>query len=474
MASLWSDTCEIGERKPLCGDITADVAVAGGGLAGILTAFMLQRAGLRTVVLEAKRLGGGQTCNTTAKITSQHGMIYDKLQNSHGKQKAELYAAANQRAVEEYASLIEAEGIDCCFERTDAFVYGDDQEELLREAEAAKLLGLPASFTKRHGLPFSAAGAVRFADQAQFHPLRFLKALSEELTVFENSRVTAVGENIFKTQSGSVKAEALVIASHYPFVNFPGMFFARMHQERSYVLALENAPTLEGMYIGTGENTISLRRFGDLLLFGGEGHRSGENREGGRYDALRRKAERLFPGSREAYRWSAQDCITPDGLPYIGRFADSRPNFYLATGFNKWGMSSSMVSALLLRDMILGKKPKEAEVFDPGRLSASDVPEIVLEGGHAVKGLIKQMFTLPKEDADALPTDHGGIVDLDGSKAGVYKDEEGELHVVDIRCPHMGCQLEWNPDEKSWDCPCHGSRFDFDGNLLCGPAQEDV
>ncbi|MBQ9685760.1 MAG: FAD-dependent oxidoreductase [Oscillospiraceae bacterium] len=474
MDSIWSQTCHIEERAPLRRDMKTEIAVIGGGIAGILTASALQRAGCRVVVLEAGRIAGGQTRNTTAKITSQHGMIYQELIKTLGKDKAGQYAMANEAAIAEYRRIIEDEAIACEWEERDAYVYGDNADRLRAEAEAAASLGLPASFVCGTRLPFPAAGAVRFTHQAQFHPLKFLKHMAEPLTIYENTPVLRVEEDSLQTADATVRAERIVFACHYPFVNFPGLYFARMHQERSYVLALENAAQVDGMWIGDQPGGYSFRNRGSLLLLGGGGHRCGDNSAGGRYELLRQKAGEWFPGSREVAHWSAQDCITADGVPYIGRYADSRPNWYVATGFQKWGMTSAMVSALLLRDMICHDKSPWAEVFDPGRLNAATLTGTAEEGGQAVKGLARQLFQIPAERAAELPAGHGGVVFLNGEKLGVYKDEAGRVYPVDIRCPHMGCQLEWNPDERSWDCPCHGSRFDRFGHLISGPAQEGL
>lgn len=474
MNSIWSDSCQIKEREPLRGDIQTEIAVIGAGMAGILTASALQKAGRRVVVLDAGRIAGGQTRNTTAKITSQHGMIYRKLISAFGRERAKQYAMANEAAIREYRRLLEEEKIDCSFEERNAYVYGDDSEQLQAEAEAAVSLGLPASFVRETKLPFPTAGAVCFARQAQFHPLRFLEHVARPLTVYENTPVTTVEENRIETARGQVQAEHIVFACHYPFINVPGLYFARMHQERSYVLALENAAQVDGMWIGAEKGSYSFRNYGNLLLLGGGGHRCGENSAGGKYELLCQAAKKWFPGSREIAHWSAQDCVTADGVPYIGRYAESRPHWYVATGFQKWGMTNAMVSAMLLRDMICGKDHPYADVFAPERFDGKTLMGIAAESGQAVKGLAKEFFQIPSEQAAEIPKGHGGIVFLHGVKVGVYKDEEGRLYPVDIRCPHMGCQLEWNPDECSWDCPCHGSRFDRFGKLISGPAQKDL
>ena len=474
MESIWSRTCKLKAREPLRGDTETEIAVIGAGMAGILSAAALRDAGRRVVVLEAGRFGSGQTGNTTAKITSQHGMIYRNLIDSFGTDKARQYAMANEAAIREYRRMVESQGIACDFETCDAFVYGNDVEQLGSEADAAAELGLPASFIGETPLPFPAAGAVRFTGQAQLHPLKFLNAVAEPLKIYEQTPVRKVAGNEVVTDRGTLRAEKIIFTCHFPFVNFPGMYFARMHQERSYVLALENAGKIEGMWIGAETGAYSFRRYGKLLLLGGEAHRCGENSEGGRYEALRKKARAWFPGSRELACWSAQDCVTADGLPYIGPYAAGKPDWYVATGFRKWGMTTSMVSAMLLRDLICGVENPYAEVFDPRRFDTEAVSGIACEGGQAVKGLAKRLFQFPSAQADELPPGHGGVVFLDGEKLGVYKDERGNIFSVHLSCPHLGCQVEWNPDERSWDCPCHGSRFDHRGNLISGPAQEGL
>lgn len=474
MESVWSKTCSINKRESLKRDIQTEIAVIGAGMAGILTAYYLQKAGKKVVVLEAARIASGQTRNTTAKITSLHGMIYRELTDSLGEERARLYGQANEEAVAEFKHLIEEQKISCDFEEQDAYIYSESRKDMEQEALAAENLGLPAQLITDLKLPVPFQAAVRFSHQAQFHPLKFIKEISESLTIYENSMVKEVEDHVVKTDEGSVTADQIIFACHFPFINFPGMYFAKMHQERSYVIALEQAGHINGMAIGQGEHPYSFRNYKQLLFVGGENHRTGENTEGGRYHALRMRAKEWFPESREAACWSAQDCMTGDHVPYIGQYAAGKPDWYVATGFGKWGMTHSMVSALLLRDLILGKENPYAEVFDPGRFSMENIPEMAGEGGQAVKGLVRRIFQIPDETVKELEADHGGIVELDGEKAGVYKDKEGNVYAVDIRCPHMGCQLEWNPDEKSWDCPCHGSRFDYQGNLISNPAQEGI
>ena len=474
MESIWSKTWNRKKRAALTGEQKTDVVVIGGGMAGILTAWRLMQAGVDVVVLEANRVGSGQTENTTAKITSQHGMFCHTFFEKKGEEIAGKYVQANQAAVEEYKRIVREEAIDCDFNVCDSYVYSKDEEKLEQETEAAKKLGVDAVFEKQIEIPVSCAGAVRFPGQAQFHPLKFIDALAGSLNIYEGTLVKEVEEHLVKTDGGSVKADHIVFAAHFPFVNFPGMYFARMHQERSYVLALENAGTLHGMYIGDGNDTLSFRQYGPYILLGGQAHRVGENQEGGRYERLKKAARKCYPSGCVMAFWSAQDCITTDKIPFIGQYADDRPNWFAATGFQKWGMSSAMVSAMLLTDRICGLENPYAEVFTSSRFSLEEIPQLVTDSGQAVKGLTKRFFHLPDETVSGLKPGHGAVVETLEGKAGVYKTEEGEIHQADIVCPHLGCELTWNPDERSWDCPCHGSRFDYKGNLMDGPAQEGI
>ncbi len=449
MESVWVSGSRIRKREPLPGDMEAPVAVIGAGLAGILTAYYLKKEGIRSVVLEADRLGSGQTKNTTAKITSQHNLIYSRLIQTFGSRMAAHYAGANEAAVGEYERLVREKGIDCGFVRCPAYLYSRTGTELLkREAEAAESLGIKAFFETDCELPFLVAGVTMFARQARFHPLKFLEKMAEEVEVYEQSKVLKVDDRKVMTDSGTVTAEHVVFAAHYPFINVPGYYFARMNQERSYVLALEGAGSLEGMYLGIDPGGLSFRSCGDLLLLGGGSHRTGVNPTdrtgaGCRYGMLKNRAQEIYPGCREVYRWSAQDCMTLDGVPYIGRFSRRRPYWYVATGFGKWGMTSSMVSARILTALITGRDCPEADIFSPNRrFTAQAAKGLAVHGAYTVKGLAKHL----------LPPGQGRIVP---------------------NCPHMGCRLEWNPAEESYDCPCHGSRFDKEGHLIDGPAQTD-
>lgn len=476
MNSIWTTDINRKKRKQLIGEHKTKVAVIGGGMAGILTAYFLAEKGIETIVLEADVIGDGMTGSTTAKITSQHNLLYNYLLQTFGREQAFQYLYANQAAVTEYKRLIHQKKIDCGYEKCASYLYTlEKEEELYQELNALLSLSYPAEIVTKTNLPFEIKCALKFSEQGKFHPLLFLHAIAEHLTIFEQCRVVHVEENRIHTTAGSVLAEHIVFASHYPFMLAPGYYFMRMHQERSYVIAIEGAGRLDDIYLSADENGLSFRTYQNYMLVGGGSHRTGENTEGGRYKFLQENINAMYPNHKEAARWSAQDCMSIDKIPYIGTFSSSQPNWYVATGFGKWGMTNSMTAAKIISGMIAEEEVDYADVFSPQRFhlgaSAKSIAENSIE---AVKGLTKRFFDIPEQSWKDLPRDFGSIVEYEGEKMGVYRDNEDHFYFVSVKCPHLGCELSWNEDEKSWDCPCHGSRFDYQGKLINGPAQEDV
>lgn len=476
MKSLWSESCKFRKREALNKDIKTDVLVIGAGIAGILTAYMLKQKGREVVVIDAAEIASGNTKNTTAKITSQHDLIYSKLITEFGEEKARQYAKANELAIKKYKEIIENRRIECDFEEKPAYVYSLNEVEVLKEeAEAAKKLGIDAEFVQEANLHFKINGALKFNNQAQFNPLKFLKDISNELVIYENTRALEIKENLVVTSGGNITAKNIVVATHYPIMNAPGYYFMKIHQERSYVLALENKSEVDGMYIDLNKEGYSFRTYNNLLLLGGISHRTGENEEGGSYDELRKVAKRLYPKAKEKYHWSAQDCMTIDGIPYIGRYSSETPSIYVATGFNKWGMTSSMVSAMIISDMILEKENDFSEIFSPRRFDLSlSINNIANDLIETAKNFIAQKVYIPSSEIEHIKNGHGGIIEYNGEKVGVYKNKEGKEFFVSTKCTHLGCQLSWNADELTWDCPCHGSRFDYKGRLIGSPATKDL
>lgn len=441
MKSIWDESCEFDKREELKGDIKTDILIIGAGITGILIGYFLKQSGREVVLIDKSEIARGNTRNTTAKITSQHDLIYNTLIEEFGEEKAKQYAYANELAIKKYEEIIKERKIDCDFEKVPAYIYSlNETDKIIKEVEAAKKLGIDAEFI-----------------------------------IYENTRAIKIEENLVSTDKGNIIANHIVIATHYPIMNAPGYYFMKMHQERSYVIALENANSIEGMYIDYEKQGYSFRNYKGLLLLGGISQRTGENESGGSYDKLRKFAKEIYPNSKEKYHWSAQDCITIDGIPYIGRYSDSTPNIYVATGFNKWGMTSAMVSAMIISDLILGNDNNFSEIFSPKRFDLSlSINNIANDLVETAKNFIAQKISIPSSEIDHIKNGHAGIVEYNGQKVGVYKDKKGKEFIVSTKCAHLGCELHWNADELTWDCPCHGSRFDYKGNLIDSPAVKDI
>jgi glycine/D-amino acid oxidase-like deaminating enzyme/nitrite reductase/ring-hydroxylating ferredoxin subunit len=467
------------ERKKLTGDLNIEVAVIGGGLAGILTAYMLQQRGVSVIVLECFEIGSGITRNTTGKITSQHGLIYQRLLRYKGEERARAYAAANQRAVQKYEDVINLLHIECDYSKLSNYIFSlDNENRIQQEVQAAKRLGLPASLTRETKLPFQVKAAIRFENQAQFHPIKFLHGISKELTIYEHTKVMEIQKDgLILTEQGNIRAKFIVITTHYPFINFPGLYFIKLHQEREYLAALEwdkNNSILDGMYLDADPNGFTFRNHQNYLLLGSGSHRAGKQNPEDAYVKIMEAASKWYPGSKIKYAWSNQDCMTPDKVPYIGRYSASTPNIYVATGFNKWGMTGSMVAAEIIRDMICKIPNNTEKVFRPNRMMFSGTGFMLKDTAISTINLLSEHLRIPKDKLREIEKGNAGVVKYKGQKYGVYRDLEDNYFFVTTKCPHLGCSLAWNQNEMSWDCPCHGSRFDYRGNLINNPAMRDT
>lgn len=464
-------------------NLEAEVAVIGGGMTGILTAYQLQQHGMDVIVLEADRIGQGVTRNTTAKITSQHNLIYRDLIEDYGFEKAREYAMSQQAAVEQFEHIIRTNQIDCDYREEIAYVYSiNHPERIVEEVEASLQLGLPAFFTKETALPFEVAGAEGFEHQASFHPLKFLYEIANDMEIYEQSRVLRIlGDNELEVENGAgqichVQAKNIVVATHYPFANFPGFYFTKMHQERSYVVAMKAPEALPfGMYISMGNTGYSFRKYKDYVLIGGGNHRTGQNYEKEHFKPIIQAAKRFYPQGEIVRWWGNQDCMPIDGVPYIGTYAAREKNIFVATGYNKWGMTNSMVAAMNLNNMILGAEEKENSIYYPRRFNLqASKKKLKMDIKITTKRLTLQQIYKPKTTIKDLKPGYGGIVLWNGKKVGAYRTKKGVVYLVTTKCPHLGCMLEWNQEERSWDCPCHGSRFDYRGRLINGPAQVNL
>ncbi len=487
--SVWVDTAREQPALPRLEEhVRADVVVIGGGITGITTALLLKEAGVRVVLLEAGRLARGVSGYTTAKVSSQHGLIYARLRSMFGPDAARAYGSANQAALEWIARRVREQEIDCDFRRRASYAYvsrGGDRSQAEDEAAAAAEAGLPAALTESTPLPYDVEAAVRFDDQAEFHARKYLLALAQGLPgegcdVFEDSHAVEVDDDedcVVKTPGGRVTAAHVVVATHYPFLD-RALAFARVHPQRSYALLCRIAgEPPDGMFISADSPTRSLRAVPldgeELLLVGGEGHRTGgggDTEE--RYRRLEHFAREHWDVESLEYRWSAQDNTTVDGLPYVGRLTPRNRQVLMATGFAKWGMTGGTAAALILSDLILGRDNGWARLFDPNRVELrAGAPRFVEENARVglrfVGDRLKKRGTRPLE---SLEPGEGDIVRHEGERVAGHRRDDGTLVAVSPTCSHLGCQVSWNRAERSWDCPCHGSRFAPDGQVLQGPA----
>ncbi|MBP3305764.1 MAG: FAD-dependent oxidoreductase [Oscillospiraceae bacterium] len=431
MKSVWMNETKMPEFEPLRGERKTDVLIIGGGLAGILCAYQLEKAGVDYALIEADRLCRGVTGFTTAKITAQHGLIYEKLLRTFGSERAKMYLDANLAAVEQYRKL--CSNIKCDFEEKDAYVYTTGPLYAIEdEIMALDELGYRADFARKLPLPVPITGAVEFPKQAQFNPLKFAAAIVPELNIYEQTKAIAYeGDHTVLTNLGRIRAEEIIAATHFPIFNKHGSYFLKLYQHRSYVIALENAANVGGMYVDENKKGLSFRNYGNLLLLGGGSHRTGK--QGGNWSELTQFAKKHYPQARETGRWATQDCMSLDGVPYIGQYSKNTPELYVATGFNKWGITSSMAASMILTDLVQGKDNAWAAVFSPSRSILR--PQLAANAVEATVNLL--MPTKP-------------------------------------RCPHMGCALKWNASEHTWDCSCHGSRFTETGKVINNPANDDL
>ncbi len=468
-------------------DIQADVVIIGGGIVGLTSAYLLAKHNLKVVLIEADRILQGTTGHTTAKITSQHSLIYAKLITQLGKEAARQYAEANENAIKFIADTVQENQIDCDFKWCPAYVYTQSEQyvkKIENESQAAVSLGIKSSISDSSPLPFPVKAALRFDGQAQFHPLKYLKSmvklLPESCQIFENTRAVNIeGEQIatiITSQGRKVSAPKVIIASHYPFFDGGGLYFARVYPTRSYITGVTISGKFpEGMYISAESPVRSLRSTPyedkELILVGGENHKTGQSANTGiYYDNLLTFASDTFDVQDTLFRWSTQDYTTLDGVPYVGPLTSNHPHLYVATGFGKWGMTNGTNAALMIKDLIISGNNSHAKVFSPLRFTpTASAATFVMENADVAKHFLLGKLTPVLAEQD-IPEGEARIINHEGEKLGVFKDENGKLHMVDVTCPHVGCELNWNDAERSWDCPCHGSRFTYEGDIIEGPA----
>ncbi|MDT8977648.1 FAD-dependent oxidoreductase [Paenibacillus sp. chi10] len=492
--SYWRDSATIPSFPKLAKHTEADVVVVGGGISGITTAYLLAREGLRVVLVEAGQLLNGTTGHTTAKITAQHDLIYDEFNHHFGQEQAKLYYQANIEAKQFIKHMVQEHKIPCDYEERDAYIYTNSDEylpKLQTELAAYEKLGIDGELVTQIDLPVPIKAALVMRNQAQFHPVKYLDKLVQLFVelggqIYEHTTVETIDKGTLPTvitQDGfKLTCKHAVSCSHFPCYDGMGFYFARMHAERSYVVGIPNKNVqLSGMYISAENPKRSIRTAAldtgeSLILIGGEGHKTGQGIcTIKHYEALQAYANDVFGAAEISYRWSAQDLVSLDKMPYIGQISSSVPNVYVATGYRKWGMTNGTAAALLLRDMIMGRENAYQELYTPSRFHVDpDVKTFFAQNADVAKHLISGKLERVHNKPENLSNDEGAVVSIDGKRAGAYRDEHGMLHLVDTTCTHMGCELEWNHGERSWDCPCHGSRFSYEGDVLEGPAAKPL
>ena len=491
--SYWRDGIEFPKFPSLEEDIQVDVIIVGAGITGITSAYLLVNEGLKVAVIEAGEVLNGTTGHTTAKITAQHDLIYDEYIHNIGRSNARLYYEANTQALNFIKETVDQHKIECDFSQQDAYIYATTEKyarKIEKEAEAYEKIGIEGGLVDSIPFDIEIQNAIVMKNQAQFHPTKYLVHLLQLIKekgglIFENTTAVNIetGEQpVVLTREGPrITSNHVLACSHFPFYEGTGLYSTRMYADRSYVLAVKAKKKFPGgMYLGADEPTRSLRSVTingeEMVLIGGESHKTGQGIETmEHYKAIETFGDEVLGLEKIVYRWSAQDLITLDNLPYIGELTSGQPNILIATGFRKWGMSNGTVAGLLFRDRIMGYENNFEKLYTPSRFYAHpSLKNFFKENANVVGQLIKGKLDSPKTKPEDLSNGEGAVVTLDGHRKGAYKDDEGKLHIVDTTCTHIGCEVEWNNGERTWDCPCHGSRFSFTGEVIEGPAEKPL
>lgn len=465
-----------------------DVAVIGGGITGVTTALLLQKAGKKCLLLEARTLGFGTTGGTTAHLNTMMDNPYNVLIKDFGEDNARMVHDAAQKAIDLVQKNVKEYNIDCGFMHRQAYLFAEDEkqaEELKDISEASKKVGCKVKYADTIPAPMDFKKALVFSDQAQFHPIKYLYALAKAFeeaggTIIQNCRVTEVKADkplTIHSDCGNYNADSLIYATHIP----PGVniLHFRCAPYRSYAMAvkLKNNEYPDGLVYDMCEPYHYYRtqevNGEKYLIAGGEDHKTAHEANTQQcFDKLKQYIKKYYKIEEVAYQWSSQYFEPTDGLPYIGSLPGSSENIYVATGFGGNGMIYSHVSAMVLTEMLVSGKSEYGELFNPNRVKpVAGFSNFVKEAVDVVGKFIGKRFDTEKiHDFIEMTRDEAKVVKYEGHTLALYKDANGGLHSVSPVCPHVGCRVEWNNTEKTWDCPCHGSRFNADGEVLTGPA----
>lgn len=488
--TYWREI-ELPAFEKLTKDISVDVAIIGAGITGITTAYLLAKEGVKTAIIEAGGILNGTTGHTTAKLTAQHGLIYDEIISHFGEEQAKMYYDSLSSAIHFVEKTASEKAIDCDFSKQDAYVYAVSDhyaQKLETEWGAYQRLGIDGGLVGNIPFNIQIKSALMMKNQAQYHPLKFLRGLLDDAveggcSVYENTVAVDLEDEetsepkVITKDGQRITCKHVVIASHFPFYDKPGLYFARMYADRSYAIGIKTDKEYPGgMYISADSPSRSIRYTpidgGNLLILGGENHKTGQGVDTLRhFIALEDFAKEVFDLNEYHYRWSAQDMVPLDKVPYIGPITSNKQRVLVATGYKKWGMTSGVLAGHLLTDYITERENPYHEFYSPSRFHADpDFKSIVSTNLDVAKHLIKGKLEFVPKDAGDLEIGEGSVVMHNGRRAGAYKDENGKLYIVDTTCTHLGCECEWNHAEKTWDCPCHGSRFSYAGDVIEGPA----
>lgn len=500
MNSYWVDTTKnVKKYDRISKDIETEVCIIGGGITGVSIAYKLQKQNLKVTLLEKGVIGMQTTGNSTAKITSQHGLFYKYLKISKGEEFAKMYYEANETAIRDMEQIIEKEKIECNLEKENSYVVATKEEEVQKikdEVDTVKSFGGDVRYIDKEEIDkklptLKPLAGIEFENQAQFNPYKYVTELAKICNdlgaeIYENTKAVDVKNKddyyFVETEDGYViKAKYLVIATKYPIVNMPGFYFMKMYQSTSYGISMRvNEKLIDGMYITSTNPKISLRMAKDesgyVLIVVGSDHKTGEKIDlTNSYKSLENVAKKICPEGKIKNYWNTEDCITLDKIPYIGKFSTMWENAYVATGFNKWGITTSNIASSIITDMITKRKNRYEDIFTSTRVepikNRQELGEMLKE---TVNSLIVKKLVLPDTEKENLKVEEGKIIEIDGEKIGAYKDKEGKIYMVAPKCAHLGCELTWNNLEKTWDCPCHGSRYDYTGKMLYGPTVKDL